>query len=153
MREEYEHDLPKINTRPTLEEIAAFKEKLIAVGEESACKGQKFKDYYKYHTRLQQAHRSLVYFLQVIYDDGTPGPIKIGCSCQIRGRRVTIQTDNPHKVVLIATLAGYRDVESAWHQRFANAHRRGEWYDPTPELVQAIQDALKGETGGNNTNP
>jgi len=153
MREEYEHELPKIKTRPTTEEIAVFKEKMLAVGVESGCKGKKFRDYYKYHARLKQAYRSLVYFLQVIYDDGTPGPIKIGCSCQVRGRRCNIQTDNPHEVRLIATITGFRDVEAAWHERFAGAHRRGEWFDPVPELVLAIQETLTGGTDGNNLVP
>lgn len=132
--------LPTIDTKPSPEYVEQFKEDMLAMAEERGWKSSDVTAAYNHHIRLKQALASLVYFFQVVYDDGTPGPIKIGCSYTLESRLATIRSSNPHKVRVLGVIDGYRDIETAWHERFVAAKRHGEWYNPTPELMIAIED-------------
>jgi hypothetical protein len=78
----------------------------------------------------------MIYFLQ----DSRTFEIKIGYTgaADARMRLGTLQTGNPAGLVLLLLMDGERAQETALHHRFARAHVRGEWFQPVPELLQAI---------------
>lgn len=76
-----------------------------------------------------------VYFLQC----GTDGPIKIGIAADTITRVSVLQTACPWKIRILAKyVGGGRALESALHKRFARSNTHGEWFLPTPELLQFI---------------
>ncbi len=74
----------------------------------------------------------MIYFIQ---DSGTLD-IKIGYTAtSAEARMATLQTGNPSRLVLLATIAGGRPAESALHAWFA-AHRvSGEWFRPASMIL------------------
>jgi len=75
---------------------------------------------------------SSVYFLQAAEE----GLIKIGFTTGRPSWRMThIQTKERQKLTLLASMRGTREDEEALHARFANSRVRGEWFEPTDELV------------------
>ncbi len=83
----------------------------------------------------------MIYFLQ---DSGNLS-IKIGwAKDDAEARRDVLQTGNPSKLVLLATMPGERSNEKELHKRF-DAHRiAGEWFKPCPELLQLVCRASVG---------
>ena len=74
-----------------------------------------------------------VYFVQ----SGDGGPIKIGLSCP-QGwltRLSHMQTGNPAELRLLRTVRGDKSVEAKLHKQFKDSRIRGEWFEPTPELL------------------
>ena len=91
-----------------------------------------------------------VYFAQC--DNG--GPVKIGMSNNPISRVYALNTSNPSKVHLLATMPGGRELEREMHERFAGYRLNGEWFDPARELLDFIStieepalEAGKGDDG------
>lgn len=59
--------------------------------------------------------------------------IKIGVSSNLRSRLVVIPHDE-----LLTVEVGDREVERGRHEQFELAHISGEWFRPTPELLEHI---------------
>lgn len=88
---------------------------------------------------LAAAHTgSWVYFIRA-----GKGPIKIGRSVNVGSRIATMQTGNAEELRVVARMPGGAAIESMLHARFAAARMRGEWFQPTPDLL-----ALVAEIGG-----
>lgn len=83
---------------------------------------------------------NVVYFIQV----GGSGPIKIGTATDLAQRIATLQTGSPDPFVLLGSIPGDARTEGALHRALAHHRHRGEWFKPTPEVLEAIQNALKG---------
>jgi len=67
--------------------------------------------------------------------------IKIGFTAgDGEGRMRTLQTGCPGTLVLLLEIEGSKQDEKAWHDRFAPAWVRGEWFQPVPELLLAIAE-------------
>jgi hypothetical protein len=79
----------------------------------------------------------VIYFMQ----EGADGPIKIGhVKRDVQLRRQSLQIGNPRLLICLATMRGTSLDEYAMHVRFKAAHLRGEWFNPTPELMEFIKD-------------
>lgn len=75
--------------------------------------------------------RSWVYFAQ----HGGGGPVKIGRTRQLNSRLTALQTFCPEEVLYLGRIAESVLSEERIHIIF-NAHRRrGEWFNPTPEML------------------
>ncbi len=77
---------------------------------------------------------SKIYFIQ-----SGNGPIKIGYSIQIENRLPTMQSGNPCPLTLLKTVFGGQSEELAIHRKFKAIRIRGEWFEPTSELLNFIQ--------------
>jgi len=81
----------------------------------------------------------MIYF---ICDEATQH-IKIGFTAgDSEDRLRDLQTGCSGQLVLLLQIAGPRQLETAWHERFAGARERGEWFRPVPELLQAIDHEM-----------
>src|SRR5262245_20648337 len=79
----------------------------------------------------------MIYFIR---DEATQY-IKIGFTAGDSEDRLSdLQTGCPGRLVLLLEMEGSKQLETAWHERFAGARERGEWFRPVPELLQAIDD-------------
>lgn len=79
----------------------------------------------------------MIYFVR---DEATL-QIKIGFTDRdLEERLREFQTGCPGLLTPLLAVSGTRRDEQAWHRRFAAARVRGEWFRPTPELLQAISD-------------
>jgi len=77
-----------------------------------------------------------VYFVRQANDAGL---IKIGYTDDsIKSRLSTLQTASPEPLTLLCAVPGSRDEETALHARFAPYRRRGEWFEPSSELLEYI---------------
>jgi hypothetical protein len=76
-----------------------------------------------------------LYFIQ----EGDGGAIKIGWAVDAKQRMALFQTGNSNELRLIGVVAGVpRQVEAQWHKRFSGAQKRSEWFFPTDQLLDAI---------------
>lgn len=82
-----------------------------------------------------------VYFIQM----GEDGPIKIGYSLDPEKRLATLQTSSPEPLSLLVTIKGGKTLEKSLHDRFAAHHKRGEWYEPVPNLLAYIEALVEQE--------
>lgn len=86
--------------------------------------------------------RAYVYFI-----GPTNGPVKIGFSIAPYERVANLQTAHWDKLELLAKVAGTEADERTYHDRFAAARIRGEWFSRTPEIEAEIARlASLGET-------
>jgi hypothetical protein len=78
-----------------------------------------------------------IYFLQG--DDG--GPIKIGFSYRDpRSRRDAVQTGYPFgELRIVGLMRGPMQTERLLHRRFSSAAMRGEWFHPTPPVLEFVR--------------
>lgn len=65
--------------------------------------------------------------------------VKIGTTRDVPTRMRSLQTANPGKVELLATLSGDASVEARLHRRFAAQAERGEWFRLEGELASWIE--------------
>lgn len=80
-----------------------------------------------------------LYFMQ----RGTGGPIKIGVSRNVGMRQKGLQNGSAEQVHVLAQVAQSSDInEKELHKRFAHCRKKGEWFEPTPELLAFI-DTLR----------
>lgn len=70
--------------------------------------------------------------------------IKIGFSRNLKGRLDALSCGNPYDVKLLVTIRGGKHIEIDLHERFADAHHRGEWFHKTPELLDFVEHRLRG---------
>lgn len=49
-----------------------------------------------------------------------------------------MQIDNCMEVKLIGKMKGSYDLETKLHRRFKQYRKRGEWFNPAPELLEYI---------------
>lgn len=75
-----------------------------------------------------------VYFVQA-----STGHIKIGFSTKVHARGRVLQGAQPEKLVLLVSCPGSYAVERALHARFAKSRAEGEWFRPTPDLLNLIE--------------
>ena len=81
----------------------------------------------------------MVYFIQA----GEDGPIKIGFAKSVVGikkRLAGFQTCHAQTLHLLGYVEGSRDEEAEYHALFASSRLRGEWFSPTPHLLQVASD-------------
>lgn len=73
--------------------------------------------------------------------------VKIGFSSNVRQRLGTIITDRPEagRLSLIGWSIGGPALEQELHTRFAASHERGEWFHPTAEMADFLDE--EGEEG------
>jgi hypothetical protein len=93
-------------------------------------------------THYDQKPNQRVYFAKPI---GMDGPIKIGCSTMPTTRLLTLMSWCPFPLELLAVIKGGYRMEADIHDCFAEAHRHNEWFDPSPDLVRAIERLKAGE--------
>lgn len=73
-----------------------------------------------------------VYFVQC----GVVGPIKIGSAGDVTRRVAALQTGTPERLRVIARAPGVGvEGERELHRRFAHRRIRGEWFRPSPDLL------------------
>lgn len=78
---------------------------------------------------------SIVYFIR----SECPNQfIKIGIANDLNTRLSGLQVSAAYPLTVMATMPGGPSVESELHARFAEAHERGEWFRPAPELLAYI---------------
>ena len=79
----------------------------------------------------------MIYFIR---DEATKF-IKIGhTDGDIDVRLRALQTGCPGALVVLFSIDGSKQDETTWHDRFAAARERGEWFRPVPELLQDIDE-------------
>lgn len=79
-----------------------------------------------------RGRRGVIYFLQA----GENGAIKIGYCRDLAARMSSIQVHCPEKLIVLGVTGGTKETESDLHDRFAEFRRRGEWFDPAPEIIE-----------------
>ena len=77
-----------------------------------------------------------VYFIR---NSGT-GQIKIGIAVDPNHRIKTLQTGSADRLELLGTMPGGRELESELHDRFAETRVGGEWFEPSGELADYIEE-------------
>jgi len=79
-----------------------------------------------------------VYFIQ----DGTTGRIKIGKSENPEARLDSLQTANAGVLTLLVKLytQNMGNDEKYYHKKFQTSHIRGEWFLPSQELLDFIEE-------------
>jgi hypothetical protein len=84
------------------------------------------------------------YFIQA----GEDGPIKIGWTRNLLVRLRSFAAMFPMPLRLLGVIQG--DVEDLCHKQFAASRVGGEWFDPTPVLLEFIRERAKipAEPGG-----
>lgn len=84
-----------------------------------------------------EAPEQRVYFIEA---QGTD-LVKIGIAAVPADRLRELQTASPHKLSIITTTPGGRELETRLHRRFAASRASGEWFHRTPELDALIAGA------------
>lgn len=69
---------------------------------------------------------------------GEGGPVKLGVTVSPRTRIATLQTANAAELIGLAAWRILPCEEKQIHEEFAHAHIRGEWFEPTPGLVDFV---------------
>jgi len=78
----------------------------------------------------------VVYFVQ----ESGSGAIKIGVTGNIKSRLDMLRVNSPHEMNLVASVSGDERLEKYLHTRFKGSNVRGEWFRPTPELLECIEE-------------
>lgn len=100
-----------------------------------------------------------VYFIQA----GAGGPIKIGLAADVAKRLAALQVGNPHKLSILGVIrCDAADIEASLHRMYRAERLSGEWFNPTPDLLDVIkrlavplelEPATSWRTGYPRTNP
>lgn len=72
------------------------------------------------------------------------GFVKIGYSKNPRARLKELQTGNPNKLKLLATMPGTYSTEATLHEMFKSQRAHGEWFHNNGKLTKCIH-ALRGD--------
>jgi len=85
----------------------------------------------------KRSRACFVYFIQ----SGDSGPIKIGVAYNVKQRIAGLQTANPNKLNLLATIKNKNalKVESDLHEKFKEHRLQGEWFKPVTSLLSYIK--------------
>ena len=84
----------------------------------------------------------MIYFIQ----QGKAGPIKIGYTSKndISQRIQSLQPASPETLILLGYIEGDKDKEALLH-RFFHAHKlKGEWFEPSPMVLNYILSLILG---------
>lgn len=81
-----------------------------------------------------------VYFARAV---GGDGPIKIGCSNDVRRRIEQMSNWSPVPLEALVAVPGSPTHEHALHRRFAHLRLHGEWFAPHPDLLAHIETLLR----------
>ncbi len=81
----------------------------------------------------------MIYFIQA----GNDGPIKIGKAQSPEARRRELQTGNHEKLNLIKEIPGDVERENSIHNDLRSHRYRGEWFSPTPEVLDYIDEIAR----------
>lgn len=73
------------------------------------------------------------------------GMVKIGYSTHPERRLRAMQTDNADELELLASIPGSRYDELLVHEKLAAARYGGEWFHPTPEVMEWVQSLIPPE--------
>lgn len=66
--------------------------------------------------------------------------VKIGYTGKSPPKRVrAIAQGVPHRVELLAAISGTRELELSYHREFYKASVRGEWFEPSPDLLARVE--------------
>jgi len=67
--------------------------------------------------------------------------IKIGCTDRndIKQRFSAMQTGSPDKLIILKTIRGSYDLESALHRKFSHLRAFNEWFRPEKELLDFLK--------------
>ena len=66
--------------------------------------------------------------------------VKIGTSVNPIPRLKSLQTGNPRKLEILATMIGGRDTEKSLHDQFSHLRVSGEWFRPDAAMWKMIED-------------
>lgn len=80
-----------------------------------------------------------IYFVQ--YDVG--GPIKIGSAVDVQKRLEQLQSGAAAPLFLLAAIPGGMTEEKALHRKLAKHRLRGEWFQPTDDVLDLVQEAAQ----------
>lgn len=84
-----------------------------------------------------------VYFMQI---ENLDGYIKIGFSTNIFGRQSAIQTCCPYSLNVLALLPNETvTTEHTIHAMLSSSRLSGEWFKPTPEVLECIEYVKHGK--------
>lgn len=72
---------------------------------------------------------------------GERGPIKLGRTGNLERRVAELQVGCPDDLVVLLSIPADPEDESWLLQRFTSSRRRGEWFEPTEELLAWIEAA------------
>lgn len=81
----------------------------------------------------------MIYFVRA----AEGGPIKIGITDDLGRRMAHLRCGRSEDLIVLATMPGGRAEERKLHRRFASSRRRGEWFDPTPDLLALVAEAIE----------
>jgi hypothetical protein len=76
----------------------------------------------------------MIYFIQRVSDSA----VKIGCSTNIDQRLWALVTEHKVKMSVLGVMEGDRVTEREMHTLFRNSWLRGEWFNPTDDLLDFI---------------
>lgn len=79
----------------------------------------------------------VVYFAQMI---GEYNPIKIGYTTDISSRIQSVAQGLPFELRLVGLVPGDKGIESYIHAKFSHHCIKGEWFYPSPALIEFILD-------------
>ncbi len=89
----------------------------------------------KYRERMGDKRGWVVYFIAT--EDGSL--VKIGVTTDLMKRFYVIQQGMPIDVKLVGYLDGGVEVEKAYHRRFAEYRRKGEWFKVEGDLKMFLE--------------
>lgn len=84
-----------------------------------------------------------LYFIQ----SGDTGPVKIGRSNDALSRLCALQTSSPVRLQLLGVVSDGGYAENKLHRHFKALRLVGEWFDATPELLDAITRLIERQGG------
>jgi len=70
--------------------------------------------------------------------------VKIGYAKDVEKRLAGLQTGNPYKLEVVATVPGTPSLERAFHKALRRKYVRGEWFELDSEVQQLIAQILVG---------
>lgn len=82
-----------------------------------------------------------IYFLQTQNADGY---IKIGWTTSIKRRLMDGRVMNPYELVVLATIGARFWQEGGLQNKLARSRLRGEWFYPSPEVLDCIAQVHAG---------
>jgi DNA-binding XRE family transcriptional regulator len=78
----------------------------------------------------------MIYFIQ----NTETKHIKIGYSDNVRSRLSDLQISSPHELAILTICEGGIEVEKELHDKFNDHYVRGEWFNPSEELISYINE-------------
>ncbi|UXZ57051.1 GIY-YIG nuclease family protein [Curtobacterium sp. Arg-1] len=89
--------------------------------------------------RSQARSSSVVYFIQ----QGSSGPIKIGCSRNLTSRLNSLRTSSSEPLHVLGTVPGGFELERQMHQALDAFRLNGEWFTPSLKVLRLIRKQLE----------